>query len=96
MNDTKSLFSKGYGAVREQTNRCAVYLKSCESCDFFSQEDGDTEELCQNPNVTRYDMSVTETNICCSLWKACEGSSKIAEEKNVSKAGKVCCKRARR
>lgn len=61
-------FSRGFGEVRKRVSKRSVYTMSCYNCDYFYRDEGDTEELCQNPDVTRYDMVVTEGNIYCSKW----------------------------
>lgn len=62
-------FSRGYGAVRERVSKGSVYTMSCYNCEYFYQDFGDKEEVCQNPNVLQYDMVVTPTNIYCNRWK---------------------------
>lgn len=62
-------FSKGYKDVRERVSKGSKYTMSCYNCDYYYQEYGDTEEMCQNPNVLKYDMVITPTNIYCNHWK---------------------------
>lgn len=64
-----SLFTKGYSPVRERVEKGSRFVKSCYNCAFFYQAVGDKEEVCQNPNVLKYDMVITESNIYCSHWK---------------------------
>lgn len=62
-------FSRGYSPVREKLSKGSKYVISCYNCDFYYQDYGDEEEVCQNPDVLKYDMVVTPTNIYCNRWK---------------------------
>lgn len=62
-------FSRGYKDVRERVSKCSKYTMSCYNCEYFYQDFNDEEEVCQNPNVLKYDMVVTTTNIYCNHWK---------------------------
>lgn len=62
-------FSRGYDKVREKVAKGSKYTMSCYNCEYFYQDFGDKEEMCQNPEVLKYDMVVTSTNIYCNRWK---------------------------
>lgn len=64
-----SLFTKGYGDVRSRIMRNSHYTMSCYNCEYYYQASGDKEEVCQNQDVLKYDMVVTETNIFCNRWE---------------------------
>ena len=63
-----SLFTRGYDDVRRKVEKGSRFTMSCYNCDFFYQAVGDKEEVCQNPDVLKYDMVVTETSIYCNRW----------------------------
>lgn len=62
-------FSRGYKDVRERVSKGSKYTMSCYNCEYFYQDFNDKEEVCQNPNVLKYDMVVTPTSIYCNRWK---------------------------
>ena len=64
-----SLFSRGYSDVRRRVEKGSKFTNSCFNCDFYYKAEGDREELCQNPEVLKYDMIVTETGIYCNRWR---------------------------
>lgn len=68
-------FTRGYKAVHEKVSKGSKYTMSCYNCDYYYQDDGDEEEVCQNPNVLKYDMVVTQTSIYCNRWKMCKRKS---------------------
>ena len=63
-----SLFTRGYDDVRRKVEKGSRFTMSCYNCDFFYQAVGDKEEVCQNPDVLKYDMVVTESSIYCNRW----------------------------
>ena len=79
-----SLFTKGYGAVRSRVKKGSRFTMSCYNCDYFYQASGDKEEVCQNPDVLKYDMVVTETSIYCNRW---EISRRTQSVKSIFKRG---------
>ena len=72
VEDTKptksSLFTRGYSEVRQRVEKGSRFTMSCYNCDYFYQAVGDKEEVCQNPDVLKYDMVITETSIYCNRW----------------------------
>lgn len=62
-------FMRGYAPCRRVVESGSKYTRSCYNCDYYYQEFGDDEEVCQNPQVLSYDMIVTENNIYCGMWK---------------------------
>lgn len=64
-----SLFTRGYGEVRQKVEKGSRFTMSCYNCDHFYQAVGDKEEVCQNPDVLKYDMVITETSIYCNRWE---------------------------
>lgn len=64
-------FSRGYKPVRKKMDK-PKFLMSCTNCEYFYQAVGDKEEVCQNPNVIKYDMVVEETRVFCNKWRAVE------------------------
>lgn len=64
-----NLTRRGFSEVREKVNKSNKFIRSCYNCEFYYQAPGDKDECCQNQNVTKYDLVVTENNICCSYWK---------------------------
>lgn len=65
----KSMFSRGYQVSRERLAKNPFYTRSCFNCDCYYQASGDKEEMCQNPDVLKYDMVVTENNVYCLKWR---------------------------
>lgn len=61
-------FSKGYKDSREKVKRSAKFTRSCFNCDYFYKTMSDKEEVCQNPNVTQFDLVTEENNIFCCYW----------------------------
>lgn len=66
---SKPLFNRGYKEVTKKIGKGSKYTMSCFSCDHFYKAPGDSEEVCQNPNVLKYDMVITESSIYCNHWK---------------------------
>lgn len=62
-------FNRGYKEVRDRVSKGSKYTMSCYNCEYFYQDFGDDEEVCQNPGVLKYDMVITPTNIYCNKWK---------------------------
>lgn len=63
------LTRRGFSDVHEKMSKSSKFIRSCYNCDSYFQAPGDKDECCQNPNVTQYDVAITENNICCSYWK---------------------------
>lgn len=63
-----SLFVRGYSPVREKLLKKSRFTMSCYNCGYYYQAVGDKEEVCQNPDVLKYDMVVTDNNIYCNRW----------------------------
>lgn len=61
-------FSRGYNAVRVKVKKNSRFTMSCYNCDFFYQAEGDDHEMCQNPDVLKYDMVITENGVYCNRW----------------------------
>ena len=80
----KELFTKGYGSIQNKVAKRSKFVMSCYNCEYFYQAVGDKEEVCQNPEVLRYDMTITESNICCTKWKPCLRSQSV---KSIFKKG---------
>ena len=78
-------FTRGYSESRERLKRTAKYSRSCFNCDYYYQSVGDTSEVCQNPNVLKYDMVVTDNNVYCTYWTP----SKPDKSKSSRKRGKL-------
>lgn len=73
----KELFSRGFGSVQSKLLKKNRFVMSCYNCAYFYQAVGDSEELCQNPDVLRYDMTITENNISCTKWEPCLRSQSV-------------------
>lgn len=71
----KPVFSRGYREVRQRVEKGSKYTMSCYNCEHYYQAVGDKTEVCQNPEVLKYDMVVTETSIYCTKWKLAERAS---------------------
>lgn len=61
-------FSRGFKETRDKVKKGLKYTRSCFNCDYYYKKMGDKEEVCQNPNVTKFDMVVSEGNIYCCFW----------------------------
>jgi hypothetical protein len=68
-SNKKQAFDRGYSTLRKRMEKNSKYTMSCFNCDWYYQAVGDTEEVCQNEQVLKYDMVVTDTSIYCSQWK---------------------------
>ena len=62
-------FNRGYKESREKVVKSAKFTRSCFNCDFFYKLMSDSEEVCQNPNVTQFDLVVDNNNAYCCYWK---------------------------
>lgn len=81
-------FNRGYDAVREKVAKGSKYTMSCYNCKYYYQEFGDKEEMCQNPDVLKYDMIVTANNIYCNRWQMTERKKSTTFKKGVSLNGR--------
>lgn len=70
------LFSRGYRPIRDKISKRSRFTMSCYNCSYYYQAVGDKEEVCQNPNVLKYDMVITDTSIYCNQWKPLVDKSK--------------------
>ena len=61
-------FKRGYEHNRERVLKSVKFNRSCLNCNYFFQAVGDKSECCQNRNVSKYDMTVTENNAYCIYW----------------------------
>lgn len=80
-----NVFNRGYSGVREKIGKGSRYTMSCFNCEHFFKDFGDVEEVCQNPDVLKYDMVVTPTNVYCNRW---ELSYRVTSAKQLFKKGK--------
>lgn len=71
----RKTFNRGYSEVRQRVEKGSKYTMSCYNCEYYYQAVGDKTEVCQNPEVLKYDMVVTETSIYCTKWKLAERAS---------------------
>ena len=71
MNTKEKPYVRGYSPVRRILERGSKFTRSCYNCDYYYQAPGDDEEVCQNEEVLRYDMIVTEAGVCCGQWRLC-------------------------
>lgn len=63
------MFEKGYRVAKEVAQNSPKYFRTCFNCQYFFKTDKDSEEVCQNDKVLRYDMIMTDTAIYCNRWK---------------------------
>lgn len=71
----KPVFNRGYSEVRHRVEKGSKYTMSCYNCEHYYQAVGDKTEVCQNPEVLKYDMVVTENSIYCHKWRLSERTS---------------------
>lgn len=64
-----SIFTHGYNECRERVSKTVKYSRSCFNCASYYKDFGDDEEVCQNPEVTKFDIVVDGNNIYCTYWK---------------------------
>lgn len=69
MAKNKPSFSRGYDVSRDLVQKNPYYLRSCFNCQYYMQDSGDTEEVCQNPDVISYDMVVEGNRVYCLKWQ---------------------------
>ena len=62
-------FDRGFSTSRKKAKKGVKYIRSCFNCDCYYKAVGDTEEVCQNPNVSDYDLVIDGNNIFCTYWK---------------------------
>lgn len=63
-------FSKGYGESREKVKKAVKFMRSCFNCEYYYKTISDKEEVCQNSNVTQFDLVVEDNNNAyCCYWK---------------------------
>lgn len=67
--------SRGYRESRIRTDKGAKFTRSCFNCDYYYKTMDDEGEVCQNPNVTRYDIVSDGTKVYCSYWKLVDDGS---------------------
>lgn len=65
----KPVFNRGFSEVRQRVEKGSKYTMSCYNCEHYYQAVGDQTEVCQNTEVLKYDMVVTETSIYCTKWQ---------------------------
>lgn len=85
MKNKDKPYVRGYAPVRRILERGSRYTRSCYNCDFFYQAPGDDEEVCQNENVLKWDMIVTESCIYCNQWRL---SARRTDAKSLFKKGR--------
>lgn len=64
-------FTKGYDDIKSKTKRAFRFMRMCDNCKYYYKDEGDEEELCQNPNVLKYDIVIDDNRTYCSYWKYC-------------------------
>lgn len=62
-------YTRGFKQLRKKLEENPKYIMSCFNCDHYSQEDGDSEEVCQNSSVLKFDMREEYGNIFCIYWR---------------------------
>lgn len=78
-------FSRGYQESRDNVAKSVKFTRSCFNCDYFYKTMSDKGEMCQNPNVTRFDLVTTDNNVYCCYWK--QSSRKSPDDKSLFKSG---------
>ena len=61
-------FTRGYSGTREKVSKKSKYTMSCFNCEYCYKLREDAEELCQNPEVLKYDMIVEGDVVYCNQW----------------------------
>jgi hypothetical protein len=62
------MFSRGFKDVQQIMKKRSTFVISCFNCHYYYQKEGEPKELCQNLNVLKYDMVITDNNIYCNRW----------------------------
>ena len=88
-------FTKGFKNVRDRVRKGSKYTMSCYNCEYYYQAEGDTEEVCQNPSVLKYDMVITQNSIYCNYWKLCKRNRSKKGVETVERK-KIAVKKARK
>ncbi len=81
------MFHVGYNEVREKVGN--KYTMSCFNCEHYYQAYGDSTEMCQNPDVIKFDIIVTDTGIYCTHWEISKREPKELSVKRLFKNGQV-------
>ena len=68
--------SRGYKDVREKLKKNPKFTMCCTNCTYYYKCSGDKEEVCQNDNVLKYDMVVSDNRIYCLRWKSVATNTK--------------------
>lgn len=63
------MFNRGFAESRKKAKKGIKYIRSCFNCIYYYEAVGDGEEMCQNTNVSEYDLVVDGNNIYCTYWK---------------------------
>ena len=82
------MFSRGFKEVNDRVSKGSKFTMSCYHCEYYYQDTGDSEEVCQNPDVLQYDMVVTTTTIYCNRWKPVQRKSPTKFKKGVDICGR--------
>lgn len=77
-NTKRPIFTRGYKECREKINNSAHFTMSCFNCAYYYQAKGDSDEVCQNTSVLKYDMVVEKNRVYCLKWKL--SSSKTEQQ----------------
>lgn len=83
-----NLFNVGYGKVRSRVKKGSKYTMSCFNCEYYYQSIGDTEEVCQNEDVLKFDMVQTDYSIYCNQWCISKRQEENKSVKSIFKKAK--------
>ena len=86
--ESTPLFSRGFDPVRRKVEKGSRFTMSCYNCDYYYQAVGDTEEVCQNPEVLKYDMVITNSSIYCNRWRLTSRQQSVKKLFEKKKGGK--------
>lgn len=64
-----SALERGYGKSRERVEKSVRFSRSCFNCEWYYKTMEDDEEVCQNQDVTKYDVIFDGNRVYCSYWK---------------------------
>ena len=59
------MFKRGYDEIEKKIQK-SRYLKNCFSCRFYNDE----KDECDNNQVLKYDVTVTDGKPCCHKWES--------------------------
>lgn len=78
-------FTKGFKPIRDHVSTKSRYLRDCNNCVYFYQDEHDDEEVCQNQKVLEFDICNDKDRVYCCYWSLNGEKEKKTKEPEVTK-----------